>query len=89
MREFIESLDVESLKDCAFKFFENTGKGAKQACTKAKDDIDCMNPDLKKAITVGVAVFAIVVAVAGVFYLLGKKAGRKEQIDVEYEEWGY
>ncbi len=87
MTSFFNYFDKDELKKGADRIIEATGCGAKKAYNKAKDSYDGLNPDTKKAIVVGVAVFAIVIAVAGVFYMLGKKSGRKEEMDFEYEEW--
>ncbi len=87
MANIFDSIDLEELKKNAERILEITGKGARKVCNKAKDDYEEMNPDVKRAIILGESVFAIIVVVAGCFYLLGKRAGRKEQMDVEYEEW--
>ena len=87
MGNFLDNIDIEELRSSAEKILEITGNGAKKAYGKAKKEYDGLDDDLKRAITVGVCVFGFVLLVAGCFYLLGKKAGRKEQIDFEYEEW--
>ena len=87
MASFIENIDVNALSKSAKELFLATTDGAKKAYCKAKDDYEDLCPETRKAIIIGVSVFAIVLAVAGCFYLLGKRAGRKEQIEVEYEEW--
>ncbi len=87
MTNLFEGFDKDELIKSAEKILESTGNGAKKAYAKAKDDYDGLSSETKKAIVIGVSVFAIVLAVAGCFYLLGKRAGKKEKIDFEYEEW--
>ena len=87
MSNFFNNIDTKEIRDNAERIIEITGDNAKKAYAKAKDGYNGLSDDAKKAITLGVTVFAIVVAVAGIFYLLGKRSGRKEKYDVEYEEW--
>ncbi len=87
MSNFLDCIDVEELRSSAEKILEATGDGAKKAYSGAKAKYDGLDADTKKAITVGLCVFGIVLLVAGCFYLLGKRSGRKEQLDFEYEEW--
>ncbi|MBE5845136.1 MAG: hypothetical protein E7302_13350 [Butyrivibrio sp.] len=87
MSNFLEGLDIDELRSSAEKILEITGDGAKKAYGKAKTGYDGLDDDTKKAITVGLCVFGFVLLIAGCFYLLGKHAGRKEQMEFEYEEW--
>ncbi len=87
MSNFLEGLDIDELRSSAEKILEITGDGAKKAYDKAKTGYDGLDDDTKKAITVGLCVFGFVLLIAGCFYLLGKQAGRKEQMEFEYEEW--
>ncbi|WP_026494541.1 hypothetical protein [Butyrivibrio sp. WCD3002] len=87
MSSFFENIDADEIRSSAEKIIEITGDGAKRAYTKAKDGYNGLSDDTKKAITLGVTVFAIVIAVAGIFYLLGKRSGKKEKYEFEYEEW--
>ena len=52
-----------------------------------KEKFGKLDEDKRSMIIVGVYVFAGVLLVAGIFYLLGKRAGRREATDFEYEEW--
>ncbi len=87
MGNLLENIDIDELRSSAEKILEITGDGAKKAYGKAKTSYDGLDDDTKKAITVCLCVFGFVLLVAGCFYLLGKKAGRNEQLDLEYEEW--
>ena len=87
MNKFLENIDVEEIRKGAEKILAVTEEGAKKAYGAAEEEYDGLSPETKKAITVGLCVFAIVLAVAGCFYLLGKRAGKRDQVEFEYEEW--
>ena len=87
MSNIFESIDVNKLRESAMEVLNFTGNKAKDVYGAASEKYDCLDDDVKKAITVGACVFGIVVLVAGCFYLLGKRAGRREKCEFEYEEW--
>ncbi|MCR5343210.1 MULTISPECIES: hypothetical protein [unclassified Butyrivibrio] len=82
----LQEFDVDELKESAEKVLSFTGDKAKSAYCFASDRFEKLDNDKKNMIIIGLSVFAIVVVVAGIFYLVGKKAGRKE-VSFEYEEW--
>ncbi len=82
----IQDIDVDELRESAEKVLTFTGDKAKSAYCFASDRFEKLDNDKKNMIIIGLSVFAIVVVVAGIFYLVGKKAGRKE-VSFEYEEW--
>ena len=81
-----QNIDVDDIKQSAEKVLSFTGNKAKNAYCFASDRFDHLDNDKKNMIIIGLSVFACVVVVAGIFYLIGKKAGRKE-VSFEYEEW--
>ncbi len=87
MNKFLNNIDVNEIKKGAEKILAVTEEGAKKAYSAAKEEYDGLSSETKRAITVGLSVFAIVLIVAGCFYLLGKRAGKKDQAEFEYEEW--
>ena len=64
MKEILDSFDTQEIKKSAEKILQITGEGAKKAYYKAKKGYEELDPDVKKAIFVGIGVFAIVIAVA-------------------------
>ena len=82
----LQEFDVDELKESAEKVLSFTGDKAKSAYCFASDRFEKLDNDKKNMIIISLSVFAIVVVVAGIFYLVGKKAGRKE-VSFEYEEW--
>ena len=82
----LENIDVDELKQSAEKVLSFTGAKAKDAYSYAQGRFDDLDDDKKNLIIIGLSVFVGVLVIAGIFYLLGKKAGRKE-CAFEYEEW--
>ena len=82
----LQDIDINELRQSAKEVLSFTGNKAKDAYKYAYGRFDKLDNDKKNMIIVGLSVFALVVVIAGVFYLLGKKAGRKE-CTFEYEEW--
>ena len=82
----LQDVDVDELRQSAEKVLAFTGTKAKDAYKYAYGRFDKLDDDKKNMLIVGLSVFAAVVVIAGIFYLLGKKAGRKE-CAFEYEEW--
>ncbi|WP_044912666.1 hypothetical protein [Butyrivibrio sp. WCE2006] len=83
----LKDFNTEEIRKSAQNIIELTGTKAKDTVSFIKDKIDELDEDKKKMIIVGVSVFACVLIVAGVFYLLGKRAGRREAGDLEFDEW--
>ena len=82
----LQDIDIDDLKKSAEKVLAFTGAKAKDAYGYACERFDDLDNDKKNMIIIGLSVFIGVIVIAGVFYLLGKKAGRKE-CTFEYEEW--
>ncbi|WP_408071027.1 hypothetical protein [Butyrivibrio sp. JL13D10] len=82
----LQDIDVDDIRQSAEKAITFTGDKAKSAYNYAAEQFDKLEDDKKNMIILGLSVFALVVIVAGIFYLIGKKAGRKE-VSFEYEEW--
>ncbi len=87
MSSLFENIDVDDIKNNAKGILDFTGTKAKGAYDFASEKYNNLDDDIKSAIKIGVIVFGVVLLVAGCFYLLGKKAGRKEEHEFEYEEW--
>lgn len=86
MSSLFDEAYIEELRKSAETVLDFTGRKAKSAIDVASDKYKALDEDTRKAITVGVCVFAAVIAIAGIFYLLGKRSGRRE-CEFEYEEW--
>ncbi len=82
----LHDIDVDDLRQSAEKVLSFTGAKAKDAYSYAHKRYKALDDDKKNMIIIGLSVFACVMVIAGVFYLLGKRAGRKE-CAFEYEEW--
>ncbi|SDB55359.1 hypothetical protein [Butyrivibrio sp. INlla16] len=82
----IQDIDIDELKKSAEKVLSFTGTKAKSACAYAQDRFDDLDDDKKNLLIIGLSIFVGVLVIAGIFYALGKKAGRKETA-FEYEEW--
>ncbi len=82
----LQDIEVDDLRQSAEKVLSFTGDKAKSAYCFASDRFNKLDNDKKNMIILGLSVFAGVVIIAGIFYLIGKKAGRKE-VSFEYEEW--
>lgn len=82
----LQDIDVDELKESAEKVLAFTGSKAKDAYSYACGRFNKLDDDKKNLIIIGLSVFVGVLLIAGIFYLLGKKAGRKE-CAFEYEEW--
>ncbi|WP_035766226.1 hypothetical protein [Butyrivibrio sp. NC2002] len=87
MSRFFENIDTDELRNSAKEVLDFTEGKARDAYGRALDKYNGLDDELKKAIKIGVCVFGIILLVAGCFYLLGKKAGRRERCEFEYEEW--
>ena len=82
----LKDIDIDELKENAKGVLSFTGSKAKDAYGYACGRFNKLDDDKKNMIIIGLSVFVGVIIIAGIFYLLGKKAGRKE-CSFEYEEW--
>ena len=82
----LQDIDVDHLRQSAKDVLSFTGAKAKDAYSFANKRYKALDDDKKNMIIVGLSVFACVLVIAGIFYFLGKRAGRKE-CAFEYEEW--
>ena len=82
----LNDIDVDGLKQNAKEVLSFTGTKAKDAYDFACGRFNKLDNNKKNMIIIGLSAFVCVIMIAGVFYLIGKKAGRKE-CAFEYEEW--
>ncbi|WP_029321588.1 hypothetical protein [Butyrivibrio sp. AE3004] len=82
-----KDIDVEELRKSAENVLEFTQNRAKSLLSVVEDKFNNLENNKKNMIILGVSVFAGVLIIAGVFYLLGKHAARKEFDECDFEEW--
>ena len=67
----IQDIDIDELRQGAQKVLESTSSKAKSAFDYATERFEKLDDDKKNMIIIGLSVFAVVVVVAGIFYLIG------------------